>query len=222
MSVQKPGLVRKRFWLVLALVAALVATALWFGLKAAYADSATLRARWIITQWRDGKGPARQPEVVVRVGADLLTGTRITPGNAGLYDDLGFLYAFQAEALAPFAADPALGQYQRSLLTQALGHYRTSTTLRPTFPYSWAYLALAKQMLAEQDSEFWLAFDNAYRLGKAEAGVQMPVALMAFRAWPSLSDERKARVVTMVQTAQPKVAENLRAMASSLSVTLQP
>lgn len=222
MSVQKPVLVRKRFWLVLALVAALVGTALWFGLKAAYADTATLRARWIITQWRDGKGPARQPELVARVGADLLAGTRITPDNAGLYDDLGFLHAFQAEALAPFAADPALGEYQRSLLAQALGHYRTSTTLRPTFPYSWTYLALAKQMLAEQDAEFWQAFDNAFRLGKAEAGVQMPVALMAFRTWPSLSDERKARVATMVQTAQPKVAENLRALATSLGVTLQP
>nr|WP_315464245.1 hypothetical protein [uncultured Rhodoferax sp.] len=212
--------VRKRFVVAGAVLAGLTSAALWFGGHATWADAATLRARWIIAEWREGKGPSRQPEVLARVAADLQAGTRITPGNAALYDDLGFLHAFQAEALSPYVGEPALRDYQRQLLVTAAGHYRTSTALRPTFPYSWAYLALAKHMLEEYDGEYWVAFDKAHQLGRAEAGVQVALARMAFARWQELSPERKDRMVAMVLSAQPKVAGMLRALADGAGAVL--
>lgn len=209
-----------RFRLFIFVIVSFVCMALWFGLKAAWADSATLDARWIVTAWRAGKGPARTPELWLRVREEYFSAARITPDSPLLHDDLGYLHASQATILAPHNADAFIAQYQNSLLEQALGNYRTSTALRPTFPYSWVYLARVKHQQGNHDAEFWRAFDNAYRFGQSEAGVQPTLARLAFSQWAAIGTERQQQITQMVLKAQPAAGKTLREIAAAHSVKL--
>lgn len=209
-----------RFRFFIFVIVSFVCMALWFGLKAAWADSATLDARWIVNAWRAGKGPARTAELWLRVREDYFSAARITPDSPLLHDDLGFLHASQATIVAPHKADAFIAQYHSSLLEQALGNYRTSTALRPTFPYSWVYLARVKHQQGKHDAEYWQAFDNAYRFGKSEAGVQPTLARLAFSQWATIGTERQQRITLMVQNAQPSAGKALLEIASAHGVTL--
>lgn len=202
------------------MVGLLTVMALWFGGLAAWSDATTLQARWLVSQWRDGKGPVVTPEVWARTRNQLFDGIAFTPGNAQLLEDLGYLHASRAEAFGRHPTRSPIGHYQSRLFREAAAYFRASVQLRPTYPYSWAYLALSKQLSNEIDTEYWLAFDEAYRLGNAEAGVQTALARMAFGHWDSLGSSRQVRIRTMVLTAQPDLGKILVAMAREAKVNL--
>lgn len=204
----------------IALLLLLAGLSLGFGGRIAWSDAKTLHARWLVSEWRDGNGPAMSPELWQGVRHDLQQALVNVPANAALHDDLGFIYATRAASLGEPEPASALFVYQQQLLTEALQHYRASTALRPTFPYSWAYLALAKQLLGQVDDELWAAFDKAYHYGHSEAGVQPTLAQIAFMNWKTIGAKRQQNMVQMVDTAHKQVQARLLAQAAQYQVAL--
>ena len=166
------------------------------GLQAAWSDANSLRARSVVNALRDGE-PIFTAALWERTRAELEGVAQNAPGNAQLHDDLGFLYAARAQGVTD-SLDPALAAQRTTLLRAAAKHYRTATELRPTFPYTWAYLALMLHKLDTHDAEFWHAFDAGVRYGQNEAGVQPALVRMAAELWPQLSTPRRQAVVAMV------------------------
>jgi tetratricopeptide (TPR) repeat protein len=196
------------------------AWSLWYGLSAAWSDATALSARWLVNEWRDGRGPAFTPQIWEQARKSLQSALQTSPDDAALLDDLGFLHADRAQALGKQRPGSAAYVYQLALLDEAIAHYRAATPLRPTFPYSWAYLALAKHTRGQPDAEMWTAFDRALQYGRNEGGVQPPIAQVAFAHWAELTDARKQAVVSMVATAQPKIQATLLELASQSEVRL--
>jgi hypothetical protein len=183
-------------------------------------DAGALRAQWVVSEWRAGRGPTFSPEVWLKTRDSLNRAVDTTPDNAHLYDDLGYLYASRAQGMGDPNANSAAWVYQQALLTQSVESYRAATGLRPTFPYSWVYLALAKHQKGENDAELWLAFDKAMQYGRNEAGVQPALAEIAFSGWRELSADRKQKVDAMVATAQAVQRNKLLELAANKGVVL--
>lgn len=218
----KPNLTPKQTSVVVALalaVAGFACLSLWHGGRAALSDVNSLAARWVVGEWRDGRGPGFTPELWQKTLNALQHGLATAPASAQLYDDLGYLYASRAQALGTPAGGPVFA-YQQFLLEQAIINYRAAAELRPTFPYSWAYLALAKHLHQTLDDELWNAFDKAMRYGRNEAGVQPPLAQVAFAHWLNLTSDRRNNIEQMVAAAQPKVRAHLQSLAVQAGVTL--
>ena len=202
------------------ILVAFAALSLWYGGAAALSDTNALRSRWLVNQWRDGTGPVYSPPLWQQTHDELQAALRVTPGNAQLLDDLGFLNAARAMGAGTPAVGTANYDLQQKLFADAVGNYRAATVLRPTFPYTWAYLALAKQLKGETDSELWSSFDKTLRYGRNEAGVQPAIARVAFAHWAGLSLERKTEIIAMINTAQPTPRKKLLDLAQQSGVVL--
>ena len=194
----------------------------WYGGRAAWSDASVLRASWLVGQWREGKGPVYTEALWQQTHDALLAALKLTPQKPQLLDDLGFLNAARADALGAAAAGSPELALQQSLLTAAIGHYRAATVLRPSFPYTWAYLALAKHLKGDNDAELWRAYDMAMRYGSREAGAQPAIAQVGFAHWNGLEAQRKAGMVAMVANAPAKPRAVLLAIAKTYGVALPP
>jgi hypothetical protein len=144
----------------------------------------------------------------------------ITPGNAQLQDDLGFLHAARSQSMGKVAVGSADYQLQQTLMEGAITHYRAATKLRPTFPYSWTYLALSKHLRDQHDEEFWSAFDLALRYGQNEAALHSAIVEIAYAMWPQLGAPRQQAIGTMVATANKASRERLQEMATHAGIKL--
>jgi tetratricopeptide (TPR) repeat protein len=187
----------------------------------AWSDARSLHAHWLVGQWRDGTGPVYSLPRWQQANDHLQAALRLTPGNAQLLDDLGFLNVGRAMGLGKPDAGTSEHALQQALFARAIVLYRAATTLRPTFPYTWAYLALAKHFKGEEDPELWLAFDKALRYGRNEAGAQPAMAQVAFAHWDELSPERKTQIAGMIKDAQPVPHKKLMELAEESGVVLQ-
>lgn len=211
---------RAVLWGGVGLLLGLGALSLYYGGRAALADAGSLRAKWVVSEWRAGRGPAFTPDLWLKTRDSLQQAAAMAPGNAHLFDDLGFMHAARAQGMGDPAPNTPAWVYKQKLLAQCIESYRTASSLRPTFPYSWVYLALAKHTQGERDTEFWLAFDKALRFGRNEAGVQPALAEMAFADWPALADSRKQLIDAMVAGAPAVQRTKLLALAAQHGVVL--
>ncbi len=193
---------------------------LWHGLSAAWTDASTLRARATVNGWRDGSGPGFTPALWEHTLQDLQTALQTTPDNAQFHVDLGFLMAARAQGLGAAPAGSLAHIQQQNLLNQAIAHYRAACALRPTFPYTWAYLALAKHLRNQHDDEFWLAFDHALQYGRNEAKLQPTLADLAFALWPTLQPQRQQAITAMVDLAQSAPRKTMLDLAQRRSIAL--
>jgi hypothetical protein len=208
------------YWFFAIFLIAFSMLSLWFGGAAAWADASSLRTRWLVSQLRQGTGPTYSAEMWLQTRNELQAALRVAPGNAQLMDDLGYLNAARAMGLGTHALGTVEQMLQQKLLTEAIVNYRAATLARPGFAYSWAYLALAKHLKGEMDSELWSAFDKAVRYGHNEAGVQPAIAQVAFGHWSELSPERKNQLTAMLAAARPVPRQALLALAAAAGVTL--
>lgn len=181
-----------------AALAAFAALSLWHGGRAAWSDAQSAQTRWQVSQWRSGAGPAASAAQWLEARDTLQGALQTAPDNAQLLDDLGFLHASRAQSLGAPAPDSAAHALQQELLASAIANYRAASALRPTFPYTWAYLALAKQLRGELDAELWLAFDKALRYGRTEPGVRPALTQLALANWAALGAERQTRFKAML------------------------
>lgn len=205
---------------VLALAAYFMCTSLWYGLHAAWSDASTLASRWLVVEWREGRGPVFDPQTWKQTVQSLQEGIQITPDHPQLYDDIAYLHASRALSLGNPVSGNRVHQYQLALIDEAIANYRTASSLRPTFPYSWAYLALAKQVRGQYDPEFWLAFDKAMQFGSTESGVRGVLVEIACARWPDLTPGRSNAVRSMVDVAPPPARDALRAIALRCGIPL--
>lgn len=204
---------RRIAWAAAALTLLLIAmTSAWYGGRAALGDASVLSARWLISAWRAGRGPAFTPQRWQDARDQLIFTLKITPDNAQLYDDLAYLHAARAQALGITEAGSVLQEYQFKLLDEAIVNYRTATQLRPTFPYSWAYLALAKHLRGVHDAELWRAFDKSLQYGATEPALLGVIAGIAFDQWSYLDTEHRHRVSQMITGASPEACTKALAL----------
>lgn len=197
--------------LALVLLAGFAALSCWHGGRMAWSDAESLAARWTVAQWRQGRGPLVTAALWTQTRDDLRLALQVTPDNAQLLVDLAYLHASRAQAMGWPRFGSEEEALRQSLLAQAIAYYRAAAAMRPTFPYSWAYLALAKQLKGEQDPEFWVAFDRALQYGRTEAGLQTTLAQLAFAQGSTLSEDRRRLVFNMFTSSQGAARKNLAA-----------
>jgi hypothetical protein len=206
--------------LVLAVLALFAALSLRYGGSAALAHSQVLATQNIVFDWRAGRVPSISQKRWEEMRDQMLQALATAPDNTVLHEDLGFWYWLRAGSQANPSASLAEQQYRKSLLDEAVHHYRVACGLRPAYPYTWAYLALVKHALGQPDAEFYLAFDRALRHGRTEAGIQPPIANIAFERWGEIGAQRQQQVIAMVQEAHASNQAYLRGLAQQASVTL--
>ncbi len=209
-------------WFAAALVGLAIASAasLWFVLPAAWADASSLSARATVTGWREGTGPTITAEVWEHTRAQLLGALRTAPDNAQLHDDLGFLYASRSQGLGNVPFDSPDYQLQQSLLDEAISHYRAACALRPTFPYTWTYLAQAKHYRGKHDDEFLAAYDHAVQYGHSEAALHISLAGIAYSQWDRLGSQRQQAFANMAATARESSRVMFSVMAQRAGIQL--
>ncbi len=192
----------------------------WHGVRIAWADANTLAVRWTISQWRDGKGPVYTPDLWAQLRGELLAGLQITPDNPQLLEDLGYLHASRAVAMGWPKMDSAQEVTRQSLLSEAIGSYNAAAELRPTFPYLWAHIALAKHLKGHQDAGFWVAFDKALQYGSFAPGVPPILAKLAFRQWNGLAQQRRQGITLMITSSKGKSRQILMGMMARAGVVI--
>jgi tetratricopeptide (TPR) repeat protein len=213
---------RPTIWLISGLIGLALAGAasLWFVLQAAWADAGSLRARTTVTAWREGTGPVVTDELWERTRAQLQDALDTTPGNAQLHDDLAYIYAARSQRMGNLPLDTPEYLQQQSLMDEAISHYRTACALRPTLPYTWAYLALAKHYRGQHDAEFLTAYDHAIQFGHSEADLHITFAELTYSQWARLGPDRQQTFAKMAATAKESSRVMFRVLAERAGVEL--
>lgn len=193
---------------------------LWHGGRIALSDMESVSARWTVRVWGEGVGLVHSPETWTKTHDKLQNALQLTPDNALLLEDLGYLYASKAQAMGWPKMDSPEETERQALLATAIDHYRAATELRPTFPYPWAYMALAKHMKGTQDDEFWVAFDKSLQFGLYADGVQPVLAKLAFAQWTNLTPQRRELVTVSINAAKGKTRRMLLGMIAKSGIAV--
>jgi hypothetical protein len=196
------------------------ALSLWFVLTAAMADATSLHARSIVTEWRAGAGPVATPAVWDSTHRQLDSALQTAPGNAQLHDDLGYLHASRAMAMGAVPMDTPEYAQQQDLLDLAIAHYRAACALRPTFPFTWVHLALAKHFRGQHDAEFLNAFERGLQYGHSESDLQATLGQIAIANWARLSPPSQLAVARMADKAKRSSRIMIQVMAERAGIVL--
>lgn len=151
---------------------------------------------------RSRSGIAASPTELDRVAARFSDGLRFHSGNP---------WALEGLALANFARMRA-----SRVPTEAVAHSRESyrrireaLVQRPTSPYLWSNLALAKLYLDEIDDEFLAAVRHADDLGPWEPATQELVLFASLAAWESLDAPMRGSAKRVLERASNRNAEKM-------------
>ncbi len=148
----------------------------WISMRHGWADLRAAQAH--VPLWAAIKGTKRlSAEEWARAEAHLQQALVLDPGDPSIMEDLGLLEMNRALVSRPRVA---------AGLERAVGYFRQSLRARPSSPYAWANLALAKSWLGALDVEFLYAIERAATLGAWEPEVQLTLDNIGFRAWDRL------------------------------------
>jgi len=111
---------------------------------------------------------------------DLAHAARLAPGDPATRDTLGVLHVQRA------------GTPQ--FMDLAHEHFAAALMLRPSSPYSWASIAMARYGLGKTDRIFEAALVNAMRLGPSEAEVQATVADLGLAVWDEVAPATRTAI----------------------------
>ncbi|MBS0335292.1 MAG: hypothetical protein JSS40_00410 [Proteobacteria bacterium] len=144
-----------------------------------------------VTRWTSS--PRRQSmREVSRIADYYADSLAYAPGNPWALEGLGALDLMRmrlstvpGEALA-YTKDAKL-------------RFREALRQRPTSPFLWANLALAKLYLDEMDGEFFAALRHADELGPWEPKTQQAVLFVSLAAWDKLDPGQRRAVAAMVE-----------------------
>lgn len=129
-------------------------------------------------RWAASKRPQSMGELN-RVAGYFADSLGYFPGNPWALEGLGRLDLDRMRISR--LPDQAL-----AFATDARKRYREALRQRPTSPFLWANLALAKLYLDEMDAEFFAALGHANELGPWEPGTQQVVLFAGLAAWDKL------------------------------------
>lgn len=206
--------------LLCAVLAVLGAASVWHIVPYAWSDAITLSARSQINGWQDAKPPRINLNEWGQARVRLEEGVAIAPNHAHLRSELGYVYAIRAQTLGRLPEDHPLYSLQMGLLDLAIEQYRVACALRPTFPYTWTQLAVAKHLRGQDDPELWAAFDKALQYGFADATLQPSLADIALSRWAALGVQRQQTVAAMISQAKPEYKPKLLHMVELAGVSL--
>lgn len=96
-----------------------------------------------------------------------------------------------------------------ALASDARIRFRQALVQRPTSPFLWANLALAKLYLDEVDAEFFAALRHAEELGPWEPVVQQVSVFVGLAAWRELDPEMRQVLVRTLDRGAHGNAEKL-------------
>ncbi len=192
----------------------------WHGASAARADAMSLQARWQVEQWRSGKRASFTTARWEEIKNTLQSALVVTPHNAQLHDDLAYLYALRALGMGSPVAGSKNYALKQLLLNNAIANFRISTELRPTFPYSWGYLAFCQHQAGQSLVDVLPAFDKALQYGNTEQNVRLVLAKIAFDNWQEMDTERKNRMIKMIEQSTLDAQKSLKKMAANQAIEL--
>lgn len=194
--------------ILLALIATLVlGSAIYDSAKRGLADWRGMRWRHEISNWaerRSSPPPDRLQEAI----ATLIDTLGLTPEDPTLREHMGIAHELRASASPPGSLSARLN------LAQSLEYFRQSAALRPTSPYTWANILLAKYRLGQFDDEYFDAMRNALTFGPWEPAVQLIVADAALGAWDRLDEDLRARATENLRRATLRQSDGLARIAS--------
>lgn len=189
--------------LALAIFCVAVSTALAGGamlISAVYSSQADA----FLKDWKEkGEVPSEQAWQITHTA--VLRANRFYPVASGaLLDQKGRVlewYNFSAWG------DKALGQqYQQ----EAIEAYRQSLTSRPTWPFTWRNLALAKLRATELDEELYHTSERALHFGPFEKSVLIDVAGISFQEMRRDTRFVQLATTTVIRLSQWNAAEKKR------------
>ena len=146
-------------------------------------------------------GPARARQIG-RVEQRLFNSLRYAPGNPWTLEQMGALDLARMRASTIPREAVALTRNARTRFRQAL--YQ-----RPTSPFLWANLALAKLYLDEVDAEFFTALRHADELGPWEPAVQQVTVFVGLAAWQKLDPGMRQTLVRTLERGALRNAEKM-------------
>ena len=199
---------RRPYRILIALIGtAVLGFAVYASVKRGLADWSTMRWRHEITGWAEHRA-SPPPEHLQEAITTLIDALALTPDDPTLIEHLGVAIDLRA------AGSPPGSESQRLYLAAALFYFRKAAALRPTSPYSWANILLAKYHLDQVDEEFFGAMRNALDFGPWEPAVQLIVADTGLGAWDRLDSGLRGRVNENLQRAAVRQADALARIAT--------
>ncbi|MBE0619351.1 MAG: hypothetical protein IH605_02040 [Burkholderiales bacterium] len=175
--------------------------------KRGLADWNSMRARHEIAGWAEHRATP-PPERLQEAITTLIDALALAPNDPTLIEHLGTALELRASASA------AGSEMRRLSLTAALIYFRRAAALRPSSPYTWANILLAKYRLAQLDNEFFDAMRNALDLGPWEPAVQLIVADVTLGAWDKLDNGLRAHANENLRRAALRQADGLARLAT--------
>ena len=199
---------RRPYRILIALIGtAVLGFAVYASAKRGLADWSTMRWRHEITGWAERRA-SPPPEHLQEAITTLIDALALTPDDPTLIEHLGVAIDLRA------AGSPPGSESERRYLAAALFYFRKAAALRPTSPYSWANILLAKYHLDQVDEEFFGAMRNALDFGPWEPAVQLIVADAGLGAWDRLDSGLRGRVSEDLQRAAVRQADALARIAT--------
>lgn len=107
------------------------------------------------------------------------------------------------------STDPAL----EADVQKALDLHQYAASLRPSWPYSWANIALMQAWLGRFDAQWHQALSRAEQRGPWEVGVNLALAEAGFLGWSQLAVPVKQQVLAAAVRAARHHPEALRQLA---------
>ena len=140
-----------------------------------------------ITIWSSETGDEFR-DVLASAWAHLQKAHRLAPTDAWTLEQLGVaqLHSLRVSENPADALTDARG---------ALADFRLALEARPTSPYLWSNLALAKLYLGEEDPEMFNALRHAAELGPWEPEILQNVAYVGLAVWSALDAQQRSVVM---------------------------
>ena len=141
------------------------------------------------------------PEIT-RLANQFSNSTQIAPDNPWALELLGTvdLARMRASRIPREALNAA---------KDARSHFRQALAQRPTSPFLWANLALAKLYLNEIDAEFFAALRHADELGPWEQTVQQTTLFAGLAVWQELDSELRQTMVRTIERGGSRIADEI-------------
>ena len=175
--------------------------------KRGLADWSSMRWRHEIAGWAERRA-SPPPERLQEAITSLIDALALTPDDPTLIEHLGLAHELRA------TGSPPGSESWRLNLAQALEYFRKSAALRPTSPYTWANILMAKYRLGQVDDEFFAAMRHALDFGPWEPAVQLIVADTGLGAWNRLDSGLHDRDNENLRRAAVRQADALARIAT--------
>jgi hypothetical protein len=199
---------RRSYRILIALAGtALLGIAAYASAKRGLADWTSMRDRHEIAAWAERRAsppPERLQESITR----LIDALELAPRDPTLIEHLGVALELRARASRPGS------DMRRLALAASLSYFRKAAALRPSSPYTWANILLAKYRLDQIDDEFSRALRNALALGPWEPAVQLIAAEAALGAWDRLDSALRPSAGQNLQRAALRQSGALARLAT--------